>query len=118
AGLRFRKRGGDGDGIALSLLALSKHVNGLGNAQLLVEGAVQVGPTYLALVGLHVVLAGERDGEARERARYEQVPRFVVQRLDLPVPARVRDLKQRLANVLWRSRFPVHVSDVAGQRTR
>jgi hypothetical protein len=115
AGLDFTQRAGDGDGIALRLFALSKHVNGLGNAQLLVEGAVQVGPTHLALVGLHVMLAGERDGKAGERARYEQVPRFVVQRLDLPVPARVGDFEQRFAHILGSSRFAITVIDGVGQ---
>jgi hypothetical protein len=66
----------------------------------LLQRAVQVGPAHLALVRLDLVLARQRDGQAGERAGAELAARPAVQRPDLPVPARVRDLEQRLAHVL------------------
>src|SRR5204863_1453641 len=87
AGLYLAQRAGDGHGVALRLLALAEDVDGLGDAQLLLERTVEIRPAHLALVGLDAVLARERNGEAGERAGCQQTAGLVVQRLDLPVPA-------------------------------
>ena len=94
------ERAGDGDRVALRHLALAEHVDALGDAQALLQRAVQVGPAHLALVRLDLVLARQRDGQAGERAGAELAARPSVERPDLPVPAGVRDLEQRLAHVL------------------
>ena len=114
AGLHLAQRAGDGDGVALRLLALAEDVDGLGDAQLLIERAVEAGPAHLALVGLDALLARQRDGEAGERAGGELVARLV-ERLDLPVPARMRDLEQRLADVLGRTGLDIAVVDRVGE---
>ena len=69
ARLDLAQRAGDGHRVALRRLALAEHVDGLGDAQPLLQRALEVGPADLALVGLDVVLARQRHGRAGERAR-------------------------------------------------
>ena len=65
AGLHLAQRAGDRDGVALRLLALAEHVDGLGDAQPLLQGPIEVGPAHLAFVGLDALLARQRNGERR-----------------------------------------------------
>ena len=58
--LHLAKRATDGDRVALRLLALAEHVDGLGHAQPLLQRPLEIGPAHLALVGLDVELARQR----------------------------------------------------------
>ena len=115
AGIHLAQRAGDGDRVALCLLALAEDIDGLGDAQPLLQRPIEAGPAHLALVGLDALLARQRNGESRERARGEQMAWLAVERLDLPIPARMRDLEQRLADILGDAGLVVAVIDGVGE---
>ena len=109
------QRAGDGHRVALRHLAFAEHIDGLGDAQALLQRPVEAGDANLALVGLDVVLARQRYRHVGERARLDLAARPAVERLDLPVPAGMGDLEQRLAHVLGVAGLLVAVVDGVGQ---
>ena len=100
---------GDDDGIARLVGLVPERVDHLNEAQRLAGGALGVHPARTGRIGGDVLCNGGRQARGCERGGDELARVGIVERRDLPVPARMCHPEQRLIEIRRGRRGPLRV---------